>query len=181
MAGSKARTFSTPHSSTSPQYIVWKALIHAAEQISHIVDLGADKFGVTGAEWIVLVRIGEGHAESAADLCRQLGFDTAAMAKMLNALSQRKLVLRKRSSSDRRVLSLSLSTAGHRLYPRLKQVADQVLENHLRGMSHDELMTAATLLDRIITNGQSAYRNELATKNNLRSKRSKANRAVTRT
>jgi len=113
--------------------------------------------GITGAQWVILMRIATGCGSTAAELCRFSRYDTGSMTRMLDRLEEKDLIRRIRSSTDRRVIHLELTEAGHDLYRLLPPVGIKVLNAHLKGFTRDELDLLKGFLNRMRTNsGQPA-------------------------
>ncbi|MFL6550887.1 MAG: MarR family winged helix-turn-helix transcriptional regulator, partial [Povalibacter sp.] len=64
------------------------------------------------AQWLVLLKLKEGAAITASDLCRQMRHDNGALTRLLDQLEERGFLERQRSEEDRRVVRLDLTTAG---------------------------------------------------------------------
>jgi DNA-binding MarR family transcriptional regulator len=113
--------------------------------------------GITGAQWVILMRIANGCGSTAAELCRFSRYDTGSMTRMLDRLEEKGLIGRARSSTDRRVVHLELTEAGRELYPLLPPVAIKVLNKHLLGFTQEELDQFKGFLNRMRANsGQPA-------------------------
>jgi DNA-binding MarR family transcriptional regulator len=109
--------------------------------------------GITGAQWVILMRIGKGSASTAAELCRYGQCDTGSMTRMLDRLEEKELIRRVPSSKDRRITQLELTDAGRNLLPHLPPVAIKVLNAHLKGFTRNELDQLKGFLNRIRANG----------------------------
>ena len=110
--------------------------------------------GITGAQWVILMRIANGCGSTAAELCRFSRYDTGSMTRMLDRLEEKGLIRRVRSSKDRRLIYLELTEAGRDLYPLLPPVAVKVLNAHLKGFTRDELDLLKGFLNRMRTNSE---------------------------
>ena len=108
--------------------------------------------GITGAQWVILMRIGKGCASTAAELCRFGQCDTGSMTRMLDRLEEKSLIRRIPSSTDRRITHLELTEAGRDLLPHLPPVAIKVLNAHLKGFTRAELDQLKGFLNRIQIN-----------------------------
>ncbi len=108
--------------------------------------------GITGAQWVILMRIANGCASTASELCRFTRYDTGSMTRMLDRLEEKGLIHRVRSRSDRRVITLELTEAGRELYPLLPPVAIKVLNAYLQGFTRDELDQFEGFLNRMRAN-----------------------------
>lgn len=78
------------------------------------------------------------------------------MTRMLDRLVRLGLVRRAPSPRDGRVAALSLTPAGEALYPRLRPIAIEVIDEHLQGFAPEEIEQFMTYLDRVVANGQAA-------------------------
>jgi DNA-binding MarR family transcriptional regulator len=112
--------------------------------------------GITGAQWVILMRIANGCGSTAAELCRFSRYDTGSMTRMLDRLEEKGLIGRTRSSTDRRVVHLELTEAGRELYPLLPPVAIKVLNKHLQGFTQEELDQFKGFLNRMRDNSGQA-------------------------
>ena len=114
--------------------------------------------GITGAQWVILMRIANGCGSTAAELCRFSRYDTGSMTRMLDRLEEKGLIRRARSDKDRRVMCLELTEAGWDLYPLMPPVAIKVLNTHLQGFTRDELELFKDFLNRMRANSEQLNR-----------------------
>jgi len=126
-------------------------------RIFKALDIEMGKLGFTAAQWPILRLLAAGESPTAADLCRQLNYDTGSMARMLSRLERKGVIVREPSDSDRRVVRLRLTPAGRRLHPKLRDVAIRVLNHLTQGMSPDEVRVVSEQLKRMRSNLQAAY------------------------
>jgi MarR family transcriptional regulator, multiple antibiotic resistance protein MarR len=119
------------------------------------LDSELERFGLTGAQFAVLKYVADGIADTAADLCRTLHYDTGSMTRMLDRLEEKSVLRRERCTEDRRVVYLLITETGHELLPQLREAALYVLARHLRGFSAEETTNLKQYLIRMIENGQS--------------------------
>src|SRR6516225_3287026 len=118
------------------------------------IDSEIERFGLNSTQFAVLKHLGEGTAQTAADLCRLNRYDTGAMTRILDRLEEKGLVRRERGREDRRVVFLRLAPHGRSLLPRLMAVATRVVDAHLAGFSASEIEAFSGYLRRMIDNGQ---------------------------
>lgn len=113
--------------------------------------------GISGAQWVILMRIAKGYASTAAELCRFSRYDPGSMTRMIDRLEEKNLIRRVKSSLDRRISHLELTEAGQNLVPHLPPVAIKVLNAHLKGFTREELDLFKGFLNRMRANsGQPA-------------------------
>jgi len=111
--------------------------------------------GITGAQWVVLMRVANGGPGiAAAELCRFLRYDTGSMTRMLDRLEEKGLIRRVQSCCDRRVTQLELTEAGWELFPLLPLAAIKVLNAHLKGFTPEELERFKDFLNRMLANSE---------------------------
>jgi MarR family transcriptional regulator, multiple antibiotic resistance protein MarR len=113
-----------------------------------------EPFGITGAQFAVLKNVADGVAETAADLCRTMHYDTGSMTRMLDRLEEKAVLRRERCTEDRRVVYLRITDTGNELLPRLRAAAVHVLSRHLAGFNPAEVETLKQYLVRMIKNGE---------------------------
>ena len=110
---------------------------------------------LTYAQWVPLYKIARSGQATVASLARDLETDPAAMTRVLDRLEAKGLVLRERSTTDRRVVCLALTPEGDKVAARVPAVLAEVLNGHLSDFSHDEWQLLLGLLRRMLTNGTS--------------------------
>jgi MarR family multiple antibiotic resistance transcriptional regulator len=118
------------------------------------LDTELEPFGLTGAQFAVLKSVAEGPAETAAELCRTLHYDTGSMTRMLDRLEEKAVLRRERCTEDRRVVFLRMTATGRALLPSLRAAAVRVLSRHLTGFSAAEVDNLKQYLERMIENGR---------------------------
>ena len=75
------------------------------------------------------------------------------MTRMLDRLEIKGFVTRKRSSDDRRVVNISLTSLGKKIAKDIPPVISEVLNQQLRGFSEQEFNLIKNLLQRFLING----------------------------
>lgn len=111
---------------------------------------------VTYEQWGVLLMILKHRGDTAAVLARELECDTGSMTRMLDRLEAKALLVRTRSTDDRRCVRLELTHDGERLAGRLVAAIVKVLNRHLDGFSVDELAMFKCFLRRMLANREPA-------------------------
>jgi MarR family transcriptional regulator, multiple antibiotic resistance protein MarR len=118
------------------------------------LDAELQPFGITGMQFAILKHVADGAAETAADLCRLMHYDTGSMTRLLDRLEEKGLIRRERSKDDRRVVSLRITSAGRTGLPRLQDSTARVIQRMLTGFSAAEVNDLQVFLGRMIENGQ---------------------------
>ncbi len=107
---------------------------------------------VTYEQWGVMLAMLTDRGDTAAVLARVMECDTGAMTRMLDRLEAKELIIRERSTDDRRRVKLALTESGKRLAERLVAAIVKVLNRHLEGFSVDELELFKGFLRRMLAN-----------------------------
>src|SRR5215469_2432275 len=118
------------------------------------LDTELEPFGLTGAQFAVLKNVADGIAETAADLCRTMHYDTGSMTRMLDRLEEKAVLRRERCTEDRRVVFLRMTESGNDLLPQLRTAAVRVLGRHLAGFTPMDVDALKRFLVRMIQNGK---------------------------
>jgi DNA-binding MarR family transcriptional regulator len=157
--GTLLMTSKAPHSQAlytaanyNPEDSIGRLIADVSGRLLAAFDDEMTGLGITGAQWVILMRIANGCASSAAELCRFSRYDTGSMTRMLDRLEEKGLIRRIRSSTDRRVIHLELTAAGRDLYTLLPPVAIKVLNAHLKGFTREELDLLKSFLNRMRAN-----------------------------
>jgi DNA-binding MarR family transcriptional regulator len=103
-------------------------------------------------QWLVLLKLKEGAALTASDLCRQMRHDNGALTRLLDQLEERGFVERQRSEEDRRVVQLELTAAGKRKVAELLPLAVEGLNAALANFSKAEFGELVRLLNKLVDN-----------------------------
>lgn len=100
-------------------------LRHVSNLVSHSFSQKLAKLDVTVAEWVVLRELYDAAERNPSDLATRLGLTRGAISKLADRLIMKSLVSRSFSTSDKRYQTLSLSTKGRGLVPKLSALADK--------------------------------------------------------
>ena len=109
-------------------------------------------FDITSAQYVILVNLAHGEADSASELCKGVSYDPGAMTRMLDRLERKGLIRRVRCGDDRRKVILQLTDEGKAVYPKLVAVHVKVLNHFLRNFSKTQAAQLETLLRRMLAN-----------------------------
>lgn len=120
-------------------------------RLYEILDARLGAMGFTGAQWPILRAVARG-TPTAAELCRELDYDTGSMTRMLSRLEEKGLIKRAPSARDRRLVELRITPAGRKLYPKLRAEVIGVLNILLIGFESREILQAYDLVGRMLAN-----------------------------
>ncbi|GGY78089.1 MarR family transcriptional regulator [Cellvibrio zantedeschiae] len=106
---------------------------------------------ITFVQWLALVKLKDGFAETASDLCRTMSHDNGAITRMLDQMESRGFVVRERSQQDRRVVKLRITDAGRAKLAELTPPFITNLNEALAPFSADEFAELNRLLGKLKT------------------------------
>jgi DNA-binding MarR family transcriptional regulator len=127
-------------------------LRRTGSQLTQTLDRALADYDMTAAQLGILLKLFHGHANTAAELAREMMCDSGAITRMLDRLEDKEFIKRVRSSEDRRVILVELTDKGSQLSDQMKQVTIDALNHHLRGFSAQEIDQLKDFLRRMIAN-----------------------------
>jgi len=121
-------------------------------EMSAALDAELGRLDITAAQYVILMSIALGEADSASGLCKGISYDPGAMTRMLDRLERRGLVRRVAHPNDRRAFNLELTAEGKAVYPKLRASVMKVLNRFLGGFSQKEAQQLESFLQRMLEN-----------------------------
>lgn len=115
-----------------------------------IIDRHMEPYGITAAQFKVLIIMAQFDVDTPAELCRHLSLDSGAMTRMLDRLEQKNLLVRQRSEADRRQVRLVLTDDGQALADLLPQVGADAMNQLAGAISPQELQSLEQILKKIL-------------------------------
>lgn len=127
-------------------------LVHRVRHalVTHI-DSALASLDLTAAQWTVVIYLAEDLATTRPN-SRALHYDPGAMTRLIDRLEKKNIVKRAPSDADRRSVVVSLTEQGRALYPEIRPLIIDVLNNLLRGFSQTEVKQLENLLLRVLHN-----------------------------
>lgn len=98
-----------------------------ARGIRTTLDQRFAELGLTSQQAGVLLHV-SGGTTSPRQLADLLGTDTAGMTRLVDRLVEKDYLERRPGSSDRRAITVELTSAGRRLLPKIKPIFDDVAD-----------------------------------------------------
>lgn len=135
-----------------PYHSVGRLMTRVKSEMMNALDRELAPFGVSAAQYVVLVRLTYGRSESASALCEGVSYDPGAMTRMIDRLEAKGLVRRVRTPSDRRRVLIELTDEGRAICPELIARAVGVLNRFLDGFTQDDVAKLEALLERMLAN-----------------------------
>ena len=140
-----ARTF-------EPQRSLGRLLGRVKMEMGEAIDRELAPFDISAAQFVILVALATGEADSASALCKGISYDPGAMTRMIDRLEQKGLIRRSDHPDDRRRVGLELTAEGKAVYPKLLAATVTVQNRFLRGFSKTEVRQLESLLKRMLAN-----------------------------
>ena len=120
--------------------------------LDRVVDAEMDEHDLTGVQWGPLLMLHFRMGTTAAELARAACVDTGAMTRMLDRLEAKGLLQRSRSTTDRRVVELTLTDTGRLATDRIPYNLSRAYNAQLAGFTASEFTELKALLRRLIQN-----------------------------
>ena len=115
-----------------------------------IIDRHMEPYGITAAQFKVLIIMAQFDVDTPAELCRHLCLDSGSMTRMLDRLEQKNLLMRQRSEADRRQVRLVLTDDGKALADLLPKVGADAMNQLAGAISPQELQSLEQILKKIL-------------------------------
>jgi MarR family transcriptional regulator for hemolysin len=115
-----------------------------ARMLRTYADQIASQFGITRAQWVVLVRLDRFEGLKQAELAEMLDLQPITLTRLLDRLAECGLIERRPDPSDRRAKLLYLTPAARPLLERLGDLGEELMGTALAGVGreHIEVMVA---------------------------------------
>ncbi len=112
------------------------------------VDRKLKYLGVSQASWMTIAMAAKARSPlSQSELADKLGVEGATMVAMIDRLVKAGLVLREASTTDRRVKHVVLTSAGLKIYEKVKTEAAALRRDLLANVDQKKLLIATELLE----------------------------------
>jgi len=102
-------------------------------------DYRAAQFGITRAQWAVLVRVDRAEGLNQSELAEVLDLQPITLTRLLDKLCDSGLIERRPDPSDRRAKRLFLMPAARPLLERLSILGEETMAEALAGISGDSV------------------------------------------
>ncbi|MGE7368098.1 MarR family winged helix-turn-helix transcriptional regulator [Neorhizobium sp. NPDC001467] len=130
-------------------------LAQAGRQWRRTLDLRLRPFGLTDATWLPLLQLSRADGPMRQkDLAEALFLDSSSVVRLLDALQASGFIERREHPEDRRVKTIVLTDAAQSVLANVEEVARQVREEVLSGVSDEELEVASRVMRNICSAGE---------------------------
>jgi MarR family transcriptional regulator for hemolysin len=121
-----------PAFSTSREIAV--ALTDVARMLRTYADQGARQFGISRAQWVVLMRLDRSEGLKQSELAEILDLQPISLTRLLDRLSQNGLIERRPDPNDRRANRLYLTPAARPLLKQLSALGQEMMDTVLQSL-----------------------------------------------
>lgn len=108
--------------------------------------------GIEINHWRVLAVLRERDGRTAGDVADATSIDRSTLSRVLRRMEDLRLLRRRRSGDDARVVAVYLTSSGRRLGERVQRIASRYESALIRGFSEQELRALRSLLVRAYDN-----------------------------
>lgn len=115
--------------------------VTTTKKISEVFGSWLADSGITRIQWIALYFLRTGHEMSQRDLALKMGINDSSAMRLIDRLERDDLVIRKRSSLDRRVIQLELTEEGTKVIDALMHYGEKFNTLLIKDISPDDLRT----------------------------------------
>jgi MarR family transcriptional regulator for hemolysin len=102
-------------------------------------DQKARQFGITRAQWVVLVRLDRFEGLKQSELAEMLDLQPITLTRLLDRLSASGLIERRADPNDRRAKRLYLTPAARPLLEQLGELGEDLMATALAGVDRDSI------------------------------------------
>ena len=109
-------------------------IMDVARMLRTYADQRARQFGISRAQWAVLVRIDRSEGLKQSELAELLDLQPISLTRLLDRLAENKLIERRADPNDRRANRLFLTPAARPLLERLSELGTDMMSTVLEGL-----------------------------------------------
>ncbi len=110
-------------------------LVDVARMLRTYADQRARQFGISRAQWVVLMRLHRSEGLKQSELAEILDLQPISLTRLLDRLSDSGLIERRADPNDRRANRLYLTSAARPLLKQLAALGDEMMETVLHNVS----------------------------------------------
>jgi MarR family transcriptional regulator, transcriptional regulator for hemolysin len=122
----------------------------AARQWRRAVDLRLQKYGLTEATWLPLLRLAQSSTPMRQkDLAAALSLDSSSVVRILNGLEDAGLIERSEDAEDRRAKAIVITRRGRSLVRQVETVSEDVQREVLAGLPQGDIAIARRILEAV--------------------------------
>jgi MarR family transcriptional regulator for hemolysin len=134
-------------------------IMDVARLIKTYADQRARQFGISRAQWAVLIRIDRTEGLKQSELAEILDLQPISLTRLLDRLADSGLIERRADPNDRRANRLYLKPAAKPLLEKLAALGTDMMGTVLNGLDEQTIERMLTELGRVKSNLRSAIQN----------------------
>jgi MarR family transcriptional regulator for hemolysin len=115
------------------------SLNDVARMLKTYADYKASQFGITRAQWVVLVRLDRFEGIKQSELAEMLDLQPITLTRLLDRLCDNGLIERRADPNDRRAKRLFLTPAARPMLERLGDLGDELMGTALAGVQREAI------------------------------------------
>lgn len=115
------------------------SLNDVARMLRTYADQKASQFGITRAQWVVLVRLDRFEGLKQSELAEMLDLQPISLTRLLDRLCESGLIERRADPNDRRAKRLYLTAAARPMLERLGVLGDELMGTALAGVDRESV------------------------------------------
>lgn len=127
--------------------VCFPVYVLAKEIINHYRPL-LDNLDITYSQYLVLMVLWEEKEQTVGQLGEKLLLDSGTLTPLLKRMEQKDIVFRKRSTTDERVVKLTLTAKGIAMYEKAEDIPFRLMES--MKITTDELLELKSLITKIL-------------------------------
>jgi MarR family transcriptional regulator for hemolysin len=121
-----------------------------SRQWRRAVDLRLQKYGLTEATWLPLLRLAQSSAPMRQkDLAAALSLDSSSVVRILKSLEDAVLIERSEDAADRRAKAIAITSLGRSLVRKVEAVSEDVQREVLAGLAQGDVAIARQVLEAV--------------------------------
>jgi MarR family transcriptional regulator for hemolysin len=124
-------------------------LMDVARMLRTYADQRARQFGISRAQWVVLMRLDRSEGLKQSELAEILDLTPISLTRLLDRLAENGLIERRDDPNDRRANRLYLTPAARPLLEQLSKLGNDMMDTVLDGLdgkANDQLLRDLTLM-----------------------------------
>jgi MarR family transcriptional regulator, transcriptional regulator for hemolysin len=118
-----------------------------ARMLRTYADYKAAQFGITRAQWVVLVRLDRSEGLKQSELAEMLELQPISLTRLLDKLCDGGLIERRADPIDRRAKRLFLTPAARPLLEKLGDLGEELMTTALAGVERENIEQMVAQLD----------------------------------
>jgi len=133
-----------------------------APMLRTYADHKASQFGITRAQWVVLVRLDRFEGLKQSELAEMLDLQPITLTRLLDRLCENGLIERRADPNDRRAKRLYLTPQARPLLERLGDLGEELMNTALAGVDREAVERMVAQLATVKENIRHAIQNKTA-------------------